>query len=158
MCILLTATSPRGCCRKELTIQCHLDQFAEFLYAKAGRVVSDPCPKLTTEVTTWLCYTECKYMFHRKGGGRGAYWPADFNMDDDWDLLYSVQSRQQHYNDLANLMKREFTQRGAGDEAVAKAIQNLNNLPEDATLEDKAKEFASMGFKIVDKRNPKDST
>ena len=154
MCILITAISPRGCCRKELVIQCHLDQFSEFLYAKAGRVLADKCPKIVHADAQWNCYgNDCEYMYHDHDGRRKE---ASFNRNDDYDFLKTVELKRRHYNRLAVEMKKEFTKHGADDTTVAKAIQNLNNLPEDATLEEKAKEFSTMGFKITGMKDRKD--
>ena len=120
MCILITVVSPRGCCRKELVVRCHLDQFSEFLYAKAGRVLADKCPKTVFADTEWNCYgDDCEYMYHRYEGDRGE---ANFNVHDDYDFLQSVEDERQHYNRLAAEMKKQFTKCGADDAAVAKAI------------------------------------
>ena len=96
-------------------------------------------------------------MYHRNGL-HGGSWAADFCVADDYDLLKKIQEQQRNYDDLARDMKREFTKYGASDAVVAKALRALNDLPAGATLEDKAKCFSAMGFKIRGNGIPKDLT
>ena len=132
--------------------------FCEFLYAKASRVLADKCPRTLYADTDWNCYPDdCEYMYHRREGGRGEYNEANFNIADDYEFLEGMERERRRYNRLATTMKNEFIKHGADDAAVTKAIHNLNNLPEDATLEDKAKEFSATGFKITGMKSRKNT-